>query len=342
MLSFRADRSTSRLAASRRCAAAAFALLVMALGPQPVWADTGAPLGVSVENASEPVLCAEADNVTLKFTSPKVRKFRIVGTHPAYFGSLREDNWDADWTACDFGPEAPKPAAPAAGKPEPVKQIQRVTLYEDPEQWIVGWRYPHFWRSSGAVFKVGDRAEKDLHLIQLWRLRPNGGEEVLVFYPQDGYWRARPLAPKGRDLTAYGSSFLVGPVEIAGRPIVRFSEIVFDPKARRFDLTFAAGGKGSLTVAELTDHKIALDVAFDAPISGKPFAALRSMYVTQVNNDVARVAALSAGGQGWKEAGILDYKGGDVIQLWAGRAVPSRHNTSAPDMTFKAFSADAK
>ena len=144
MLSFRADRSTPHLAASRRCAAAAFALLVMALGPQPVWAGTGAPLGVTVENASEPVLCAEADNVTLKFTSPKVRKFRIVGTHPAYFGSLREDNWDADWTACDFGPEPPKPAAPAAGKPEPVKQIQRVTLYEDPEQWIVGWRYPAF------------------------------------------------------------------------------------------------------------------------------------------------------------------------------------------------------
>ena len=47
-------------------------------------AVTGAELAVKVENLSKPVLCAEEDNVTLMFTSPKVRRFRIEALHPAY------------------------------------------------------------------------------------------------------------------------------------------------------------------------------------------------------------------------------------------------------------------
>ena len=34
-----------------------------------------------------------------------------------------------------------------------------------------------------------------------------------MLYPQDGYWRARPLPPVNLKWSAYGSSFLVGPVE---------------------------------------------------------------------------------------------------------------------------------
>lgn len=322
-----------------RCAAIGALALLATASPGHVSAATNAPLGVTAENTSKPVLCAEEDNVTLSFKSDKVRAFRIEATHPAYFSTLRDDNWDADWTACTFGPGAEKSGQPAA-KPDPgaPKETQRVTIYEEPGQWIVGWRFPNFWRPATAKFRVGNRVESGLHLVQLWQLRPNGGEEVLVLYPQDGYWRVRPLAPKGRDLTAFGSSFLVGPVEVDQRPIVRLSEIAFDPKVRRFDLAFARGGRGSVRIAELTDKRILLDVAFDRPVAGVPFAAMRSMYVTEVNNDVARVAALTAGGQGWQQAGILDYKGGDVIELWAGRAVPSRHNTSAPDMSFKMFS----
>ena len=69
--------------------------------------------------------------------------------------------------------------------------------------------------------RIGNRVEKGLHLLQVWMIRPMGGEEVLVLYPQDGYWRLRPLAPAGMAPTAFGSSFLVGPVEVEGRPIVQ-------------------------------------------------------------------------------------------------------------------------
>ena len=45
-------------------------------------------IAVEVTNASEPVLCAEKDNVTIKFTSPEVRRFRIrPPTRPISAGS---------------------------------------------------------------------------------------------------------------------------------------------------------------------------------------------------------------------------------------------------------------
>ena len=185
--------------------------------------------------------------------------------------------------------------------------------------------------------RIGDRVEEGLHLVQLWQIRPNGGEEVLVFYPQDGYWRARPLGPKGRDLTAFGSSFLVGPVEVDQRPLVRLREIAFDPKARTFTLDFAAGGSATLKLAEVTANRLALDVTLSKAIPGKPFAALRSMYVTEFNNDVARVAVRPKGERRWREADIMAFTGGPATDIWAGRTVPSQHNTSSPDMVFKAF-----
>ena len=294
--------------------------------------DQQSDKAVEVVNGSEPVLCAEKDNVTLSFSNPQVRRFRIEAAHPVYLSSLQRDNWKADWTACDFGPEPPRPAGA-----KPPKPPQRTTIYEEPAQWLVGWRFDHFWRPSTATFRVGDRVEKGLHLVQLWQIRPNGGEEVLVLYPQDGYWRMRPLGPRGRDLTAFGSSFLVGPIEKDERPLVRLSEIAFDPKARAFTLKFAAGGQAVVTLSEVSAQRTLLDVKFDQAVTGKPFAAMRSMYVTEFNNDVARVAIRKPGERAWHEDGIMTFKGGAVTSLWAGRTVPSRHNTSAPDMIFKSF-----
>ena len=80
------------------------------------------------------------------------------------------------------------------------------------------------------------------------------------------------------------------------------------------------------------------EVTFDKPIVGAPFAALRSMYVTDFNNDVARVAVREAGAGGWREDGIMAFKGARASELWAGRVSPSRHNTSSPDLLFSGFS----
>jgi len=287
------------------------------------------PLAVEITNASEPVLCAEKDNVTLNLSSVEVKKFRIEAAHPSYIGTIQRDSFEADWTGCT-----------AAGDPQagPSAPPQRTTLYEDIEMWVIGLRLSTpFWRPSNTTVRIGDRVEKGIHLLQVWMIRPMGGEEVLVLYPQDGYWRARPKAPAGLAPTAFGSSFLVGPVEVEGRPIVRIKEVAFEPKSRTFTLAFEQGGNASVKIAEVDANRHVLDVTLDKPISGKPFAAIRSMYVTEFNNDVARVAVREKGARGWREDGIMAFRRATATDLWAGRVAPSRHNTSSPDMVFNGF-----
>ncbi len=289
-------------------------------------------LAVEVTNASEPVLCAEKDNVTLNIAGRDVKSFRIEAAHPAYIGSLQRDSFEADWTACDMkgDPAFAPPSAPTVPK--------RVTVYEDIEMWVVGLTFPTFWRPAEATLRIGDRVEKGLHLIQVWMIRPMGGEEVLVLYPQDGYWRIRPKAPAGMAPTAFGSSFLIGPIEQDGRPIVRIREVAFDPKSRTFSLAFERGGTAAIKLAVVDQNRHALDVSFDTPVSSQPFAALRSMYITDFNNDVARVAVREKGGKGWREDNILAFQRATATDLWAGRTSISRHNTSSPDMVFSNFS----
>ncbi len=310
--------------------AASAALLAGLAGPLAASCLAAEPLAVEVTNASEPVLCAEKDNVTLNLSAPTLRHFRITALHPAYMGTLQRDNHEADWSACTA------PGDPRAGPPQPPR---RTTLYEDIELWVVGLTFREFWRPATATVRIGDRLAKDIHLLQVWMIRPMGGEEVLVLYPQDGYWRLRPKAPPDKAPTAFGSSVLIGPVENEGRPIVKIQEVAFDPRQRSFSLRFERGGSASVTLARVDEASHSLDVSFDRPITGRPFAALRSMYVTDFNNDVARIALRDAGS--WREHGIMAFSGGRASELWAGRLSPSRHNTSSPDLLFGGFSDEA-
>jgi hypothetical protein len=145
------------------------------------------------------------------------------------------------------------------------------------------------------------------------------------------------LTPPHTQPTAYGSSFLIGPIEQAGRPVVNLREVRFDPATRTFTLQFQRGGQATLQLTPGV-KKTMLDVAFDAPIGNGPFAMLRSMYITEFNNDVARIAVRERGARGWREDHIMKFDRATATDLWAGRLVPSRHNTSAPDMVFTRFS----
>jgi hypothetical protein len=295
----------------------------------PVHAASLDGLAVEVTNRSEPVLCAEKDNVTIALAAPSVRAFRIEAAHPAYIGMIQRDSFEADWTACDMS------ADPVHKAPVPPR---RQTLYEEIGFWVVGLTLESYWRPATATVRIGDRVEKNIHLLQLWQIRPMGGEEVLVLYPQDGYWRVRPMAPAGMAPTAFGSSFLVGPVEDEGRPIVRIKEVAFDPKAKRFTLVFERGGSTTLDLVR-TDNRInAIDVAYDKPVAGRPFAMLRSMYVTDFNNDVARIAVREKGAKGWREDNIMRFGKAVATDVWMGRTSASQHNTSSPDMVFNSFS----
>jgi hypothetical protein len=286
-------------------------------------------LAVEVRNASFPIRCAEKDNVTVNFLSPETRSFRIEAVNPSYIGALREDRFQPDWTACGELTEAGSSVPP----------VRKATLFETVDLWVIGYSFSNFWRKSDVRIRIGGRTEEEIHLLQVWVRRNERAEEVMVLYPADGHWRIRTLPPPHLGWTAYGSSFLVGPVEVRERPLVDIREVVFDPDRMTFSLAFAAGGNATLVVKDLTTHRIALDVTFDAPISGKPFAALRSMYVTEWNSDAAHIAVREEGAQGWREERIMAFDLATATDAWLGRLVPSRHNTSAPDMMFSRFHA---
>ncbi|MBB4038586.1 hypothetical protein GGR34_000215 [Microvirga flocculans] len=284
-------------------------------------------LAVEVTNASEPVLCAEKDNVAVNFTSSEVRHFQIEAVHPAYMGGLQKDRWEPDWTACEDISEE------TSTKPHPTM----TTLYEDGNVRIMGLSFAEFWRPSEVTVTIGARVERKIHLLQLLKKRDGKAIEVLVIYPGDGYWRIKPLPPEHLDWSSYGSSFLVGPVEFDQRPVVNLKDVTFDPKAMAFTLTFSQGGTGKVALKALNEERMTLDVAFDRPIAGLPFAGLRSMYVTEFNADVARIAVREEGARSWREEPIMAFRSAKATDAWMGRLVPSRHNTSAPDMMFNRF-----
>lgn len=283
---------------------------------------------VRVENHTQPETCAEKDNIDIRFVNPAIRRFRIQAIHPAYIGTLKEDLASPDFTDCDLtGDPVHNPGQP-----------RTVTLYETPWISIVGQVYPSFWRPANVPVRVGDRVEQGLHLVQVYQRIGQRLEEMLVVYPPDGYWRARPLPAKHMGWTAYGSSFMVGPVTMEGRPVVAFREIRFEPETKTFRFTFRDGGEGSLRLDKLDTDHIGLEVELSGNLpKDKPFAALRSMYVTETNNDAARVAWREKGKPRWGEGAILDYPGGEATEFWLGRHVPSRHNMSAPDITVSRF-----
>ena len=65
------------------------------------------------------------------------------------------------------------------------------------------------------------------------------------------------------------------------------------------------------------------------------------MFVTEGNSDVAQVGVRAKGAQSWTQTPVMDFKRASAAELWTGRLVPSRHNTSAPDMVFRNFSPTA-
>jgi len=186
--------------------------------------------------------------------------------------------------------------------------------------------------------RIGDTVEKGFHLIQFWMWYRERAEEIMVFYPPDGYWRARPLPFEDMRWTAYGSSFLVGPVEVQERPIVDIEEVAFEPKTRTLVLKFKRGGEARVTIKNVDQERLSLDVDFgDAMSGGRPFAALRSMYAMETMSDAAIVAWRSKRGKSWEEAPVIDFPGASATEVWVGRHLPSRHNLSAPDMVFGKF-----
>ena len=93
-----------------------------------------------------------------------------------------------------------------------------------------------------------------------------------------------------------------------------------------------------MRLASADEHRSVLEVELEPAIDDLPFAALRSMYVSDLDNDVARVGVREGNSATWRQQAIMDFGSATASAVWAGRVSPSRHNTSSPDMVFDAFS----
>jgi hypothetical protein len=301
-------------------------LLVTALMVSPVMAAE--PVTVRISNDSVPTLCAEEDNVDLRLHAPAVRRFRVEAVHPAVIGSIVRDSTAPDFTDCTITDKADFRFTP-----------RRVVMHEDARLRVVGITFDKFWRPERVPVTVGVRREVGFHLLQLfWKERGSPPYEFLVLYPVDGYWRIKPRPPAHLRDIAYGTSVLLGPIEIMQRPVVNLDAINFDPATLTFGLAFRAGGVATVKVESVDRARVVLDVAFDRVVSGRPFAGLRSMYVTETNADGARVEWRQRGANRWRESPVMDFPGGEGIEMRLGRNQPSRHNTSSPDHRFLGFS----
>ena len=294
-----------------------------------------APVAVDVANHSVATRCAEEDNVYYTLNSladaPKVTSFSIEARQVPYLSRIVRDSTLPDFTDCSFGQDW----APDAHPYTPPTAV----LYEDNQFILKGVVYPDFWRPTVVPVKVGKLTQNFLHLVQLWNKTASGPIEFLVFYPQDGYWRLKTLPPVRMPEVAYGSSFLIGPIETSTRPFVAYKSVEFDPATVSFAIDFARGGKARVTVAERLSQSIRLEVALEGgdTAGAEGFAGLRSMYVTPERADAAETRWIAAAGDQEAVASIVDFKSARAMRVTFGRSVPSRHNTSAPNLTFSDF-----
>lgn len=289
-----------------------------------------AAVAVDFVNASRATRCAEEDNVYVKVLGAGIAYFRISAEHPPYIDAVKDDRTAPDFTACDMSRDPSFSFAP-----------RTLTLYEDAGIRLVGHRFATFWRPNAVDFLVGETHERGLHLVQLLKRGPLRDIEILVVYPADGYWRVKPLPPPALADSAYGSSFLFGPIEEGARPFVAIRSIAFDPATLTFRLAFGDQTSGVLTVATATSARVTVALSLDPPLpAGRPFAALRSMFVVPAQADVA-VASWSGTSFATDTAPILGFGRFQAPAARFGRITQSTHNLSAPDLVFDGFDAAA-
>jgi hypothetical protein len=294
---------------------------------------SAAPAQATVENQTRPTACAEEDNVSMAMHGDGIRRFRVEALPPAYLASIGKDRTAPDFSGCNFDGGAHPTDPRYAFEP------RREVLHDGKRWLIVGMVLPTFWRPNQVPVTVDGRTITGFHLIQVFAKKPGRQPlEALVLYPADGYWRLKPLpAPRFGD-GAYGSSFVMGPVEEDGRPVVNIASIAIDAKPLRIRLAFAHGGGAIAKVAEISEARTALDVRFTQPAPGdQRFAVLRSMYVAADNADMSEVRWRPSPKAPERALPLPEVSTLQASEVRFGRAMLSRHNSSAPDIRFSGF-----
>jgi hypothetical protein len=313
-----------------RAAALLWALLCSA-------AVSAAPAQASISNDTHATACAEEDNVSLNLDGAGIRRFRVEALPPAYLPSIEQDRTAPDFSGCNFdGSTHPT-------DPRYTFKERRVVLHDGPRWQIVGITLPSFWRPERVPVRVDGRSDRGFHMIQVFAKTGAKPLEALVMYPSDGYWRIKPLPPARFGDGVYGSSFVMGPIEQAGRPLARIASIAIETRPLAFRLRFANGGEAKVDVREISEARTTLDVAMKAGRrQGPRFAVLRSMYVAPDNADMSEVAWRATPDGAEQRQPLPEVRALQAADVRFGRSIPSRHNTSAPDIRFGGFETRAR
>lgn len=292
-------------------------------------------LYVDVNNESHRTRCAEEDNVSFSLISDNIDKFKIEAIQPRYVDLIKKDTTAPNFENCNFGGSKSN-----SEQMYNFKRRNNVVLYEDDDTKIVGVTMGTFWRPNVVPVTISGKIESGFQLIKFYRKHPENGDlvQVFVFYPSDGYWRAKPFTPLRLGNGVFGSSFLIGPVEQGARPTVNIASVEIIPQPLSVKLQFAVGGEAMIRAGEMSEKRTVLEITLTDDVDrAYPFALLRSMYVANDNADVSEVE--------WSKKeyakphvrpvlGVASFQADDVR---FGRSVISKHNTSAPDMRFYGF-----
>lgn len=316
-------------------ATAACSLTQRPASPSAAVAELPAP-AVKVVNATRPTQCAEEDNVYVKLEGEGVRRLRIEARHPSYMAKLATDNYEPDFSNCNFDPSS------HPTDPKYTFLPKRVVLWESDRFLMIGNTHETFWRPNKVDFTVGDEVTREVHLVQVYlkdKGEPKlGRHQFLVLYPPDGYWRAKPIPTLPLNYGVYGTSFLVGPIEEAGRPVVELAKVEFVPSRMTFLLAYRDGSRGEMKIAEVSRDRVALDYSHDRALENhKPVAAIRSMYVLPEKSDTAEVSWRPLRKRTLVTRPLPAFTSERALEVNFGRSVIAKHNASAPDMWFGDF-----
>lgn len=302
-------------------------------------AAAGNVIAIDVANQVTPTSCAEEDNVSVGLSGIHVARFTVEALPPPYLASLHGDRSASDFSGCNFNggvhPTNPRYA---------FKPATRVLF--DGAQWrIVGITMSSFWRPQRVPVKLGARTFNGIHLLQIFKKVEGKPREVAVLYPSDGNWRIKPLPEARFGDGAYGSSMLIGPIETRQRPSVDIASITVATSPLSLNLKFKAGGSATVVIGEVSTLRTALEVKLTPMTSLASssrrdpllFAMLRSMYVATDDADVSEVSWRAPGDTSLRTDALPNVTSFQARQVRFGRSVPSRHNSSAPDLRFSDF-----
>ena len=84
-----------------------------------------------------------------------------------------------------------------------------------------------------------------------------------------------------------------------------------------FHAELVRGGNATLRVEKLDDERIVLDVNLSQSAGAqRPFAALRSMFVSEGNSDVARIGWRTKDSQLFQDDPVREFKRASASELW--------------------------